>query len=202
MSLKAGSKYICPAHHYKGFMIMSPGKDYHFARQDNRMIKVYRKMHKDKVNIYHKKVGEIYLYYIMKEIPEIVELAHKVYPKSMHYSSDIHEKLKSIYKCSRTWSHKRGGSLATDKDASGNLILDPSKADWDYSKEGSLNYNVKCCYFSIPSNYKSKTYSTGVPNNMSGNAPKNNANNVRTNLSTDISIDAKYEKMLKKVCRL
>ena len=46
-SCKNGLKYRCKPGFYKGFMMVSPGVDFHFARQDNRMLSVYRKMHKD-----------------------------------------------------------------------------------------------------------------------------------------------------------
>ena len=47
LSCRKGQTYRCKPGHYKGFMMVAPGQDFHFARQDNRMIKVYRKIHRD-----------------------------------------------------------------------------------------------------------------------------------------------------------
>lgn len=49
------------------------------------------------------------------------------------------------------WSHKPGGTEVTDKDASGKHIIQPDKADWDYTKTGSeLNYEDFCGYMCVP----------------------------------------------------
>lgn len=60
------------------------------------------------------------------------------------------------------WSHKPGGNLATNLDASDNIIRDPKTADRDYSgneftnDDGELeygkNYKIFCGYYSIPIN--------------------------------------------------
>ena len=60
------------------------------------------------------------------------------------------------------WSHKPGGNVATNKDASNNLIKDPQKANRDYSnnkytnnngeEESGKNYKIFCGYYSIPIN--------------------------------------------------
>ena len=42
------------------------------------------------------------------------------------------------------WSHKPGNTDATNLDASGNPITDPSAADRDYSEAGGPNYNQDC----------------------------------------------------------
>ena len=201
LSLKKGRTYVCPPNYYKGIMIVSPGNDYHFARQDNRLIDVYRAMHRDKVTIPDDKdlLIQLFLVYAHKHIPDIVDLARTTFPRLMQ-SEDAKQNLKGIYKCSRTWSHKRGSSYATDKDADGNLILNPEKASWDYSKNGSLNYSIRCCYFSIPTNYTSNTRSSGVPHNFNNKVVRDNPNNVRQNLSTNISIDSRYEKLIKLAC--
>jgi hypothetical protein len=52
---------------------------------------------------------------------------------------------------SNMWfSHKPGSNPVTNVDASGNYILDPKKADWDYSKTGGVNYNRICSLLCIP----------------------------------------------------
>lgn len=49
------------------------------------------------------------------------------------------------------WSHKPGGTEVTNKDASGQLIIRPDKADWDYRKHGSnLHYKDFCGYMCVP----------------------------------------------------
>lgn len=44
------------------------------------------------------------------------------------------------------WSHKRGWTAVTDKDASGNYIYDPSSCDRNYS---GANYSQFCGYFMV-----------------------------------------------------
>jgi hypothetical protein len=203
LSIKNGRNYMCPPHHYKGFMIVSPGNDYHFARQDNRLIKVYRSIHKD---IYNNKIKlkpdanflvNLFLHYCKREIPEIVDLAYSIHGMNIKTEKDY---LKSIYNCSRTWSHKPGGTNVTDKDADGKLILDPQKANWNYHASiGGINYNKHCCYYSIPTNYAADTFSSGVPNEISNNR-KNNPQNIRKDLSVNLRVDTKYEKLIKTIC--
>lgn len=51
------------------------------------------------------------------------------------------------------WSHKDGGQPVTNKDASGNLIYDPKKADKNYpDKKKPVNYSEFCNYYCVPSN--------------------------------------------------
>lgn len=201
-SLARGRKLRCPPNYYKGFMIVSPGNDYHFARQDNRMITVYRAIHRD---IHLKKTKlvpdpsiliQMFLAYSQKHIPEIVELSKQL--KSL--MKDDKSRLRHIVKCSKVWSHKPGGTDATDKDADGKLIVDPEKANWDYRKKGGINYKINCCYFSIPSNNIAHTYSSGIPF-VKKDKKKNNPHDVRKNLSVDKKIDSKYEKLLKTICK-
>ena len=200
LSLQKGRKIKCPANCYKGFMIVSPGNDYHFARQDNRMIKVYRKIHNDvikqkiKIPFDTNDIIELFLKYTIKYIPEIVR-----YIELNTKNNNSKEKLKSILKYSKLWSHKPGGTNATDKDADDNLIIDPEKANWDYSKNGGVNYNIKCCYFIIPSNNIALTYSSGISYNK--NPKKNSPFSIRSDLSVDISIDNKYENLIKTICK-
>jgi len=48
------------------------------------------------------------------------------------------------------WSHKPGGSPATDLDASGNQIADPETADRYYSgPDYTLDYNTFCTYYCV-----------------------------------------------------
>ena len=202
MSLKTGGSYVCPRNYYKGFMVVSPGMDYHFARQDNRMLKVYRKMYSDNTQINQNNseaCASVFVDYAISMIPEIVSLAHEVYPKCMHFESSARSKLWAIARCSQTWSHKPGATDATDKDADGRLITNPEMANWNYSKKGGINYKHKCCYFSIPRNSIAHTYSTGIPNIM-GNSSTNNPSNIRTNIDVNSSIDHRYEKLMHQAC--
>ncbi|MFX0137048.1 MAG: hypothetical protein ACFFDN_25645 [Candidatus Hodarchaeota archaeon] len=50
------------------------------------------------------------------------------------------------------WSHKPGGTPATDLDASGNLITNPETADRDYSADYPLNYRIFCGYYCVNKN--------------------------------------------------
>ena len=86
---------------------------------------------------------------------------------------------------------------ATDKDADDNLIIDPQKANWNYSQKGGLNYKNNCCYFVIPSNNVALTFSSGIAH--SKNSPKNSPFNIRSDLSI-VDIDNKYENLIKTIC--
>lgn len=192
LSCKKGLKYRCKPGHYKGFLMVAPGQDFHFARQDNRMISVYRRIHKENKDLPKNKKALIKLYYnyTIKVIPNIVKLTHSLYPNVKTKK----QLLKAIFKTAHTWSHKPGASNATDKDASGNYILNPLKANWNYAPQGGINYSQLCCFFEIPSNYTSNTYSSGYSFLPSNN--KNSPSNVRTNLSRNNSIDSQYEQLL------
>jgi hypothetical protein len=48
-----------------------------------------------------------------------------------------------------TWSHKPGGTPATQSDASGNPITDPRTADRDYRGVGGANYTLFCGCFCV-----------------------------------------------------
>ena len=48
-----------------------------------------------------------------------------------------------------TWSHKPGGTLAVDTDASGNPITDPRTADRDYRSAGGPDYSQFCGCFAV-----------------------------------------------------
>jgi hypothetical protein len=51
------------------------------------------------------------------------------------------------------WSHKDGGTPATNLDASSNLISDPKNCDRNYKdKKKPINYKDFCGYFCIPNN--------------------------------------------------
>jgi hypothetical protein len=196
LNCKKGLTYKCKPGHYKGFMMVSPGQDFHFARQDNRMIAVYRKMHKDCTKNglclpkSKTKLIKLYLDYIKKTIPNIESLTKKLYPNC----KTPKKRLEYIFKVAHTWSHKPGASNATDKDASGELILNPLKANWNYSNIGGINYSNNCCFFEIPSNYTENTYSTGY--SFFGSKVKDNPKDRRTNISKVNSIDQQYEALL------
>lgn len=201
LSLHDGNTFRCPSNYYKGFMMVSPGNDYHFARQDNKMLTVYRKIHNDllkkkiKLSYNQNQTIELFLKYVKKHIPEVYNLEKQIYK-----SKTLKESLRNINKLSKTWSHKPGGTDVTDKDADGKLILNPEKANWNYSNKGGINYNKMCCYYSIPSNNIAYTFSSGIPYNTNSNV-KNNPLNVRNNLSVNINLDNKYEKLLSEVCK-
>lgn len=201
MSIKEGLTKRCPEHHYKGFLMVSPGNDYHFARQDNRLITVYRWIHHDakagKLKIPSDPVAlaRMFVSYAEKHIPSVVLIAHQVHPRMMSSRCPV-RKLRAISKCAYTWSHKPGGTNATDLDADKNIILNPMQANWNY---GRLNYNHMCCFLSIPSNTYANTYSTGTPVGA-GSKVTNSSNQLRTNINREEDIDGKYEKLLKKAC--
>jgi hypothetical protein len=50
------------------------------------------------------------------------------------------------------WSHKPGGTPATNVDALGNPIASPETANRDYSADYGLNYSVFCGYFCVDKN--------------------------------------------------
>lgn len=196
LNCKKGLYYRCKPGYYKGFMMVAPGVDFHFARQDNRMISVYRKMHKDivlngrKIPTDKRKLVNLYLNYVYNTIPNILKLAKQIYPNIKSRK----QLLKAVFKTAHTWSHKPGASNATDKDASGNYILNPLKANWNYSNQGGINYTNNCCFFEIPSNYTHDTFSTGysfIPTNL-----RNNPIHRRKDLSKINSIDQQYEQLL------
>ena len=196
LSCKQGLKYRCKPGFYKGFMMIAPGVDFHFARQDNRMIGVYRKMHKDlmtrKIQFPTKasQLEKLYLMYIYKTIPNILKLAKTIYPNACTRK----QLLKAVFKSAHIWSHKPGGSNATDKDASNKYILNPLKADWNFSNTSGINYTKHCCFFEIPSNYTSNTYSTGY--SFTPSSLKNSPANRIDGLSKINSIDQQYESVL------
>jgi len=185
INLEEGLRKRCRPGYYKGFMMVSPGNDYHFARQDNRMIGVYRKMLSKNVT---KPSSNQYYKYAKEVMPNIVKLAQILYPNS----NSCNSRLKAIFKTAHTWSHKPGASNATDKDADGNIIINPLLANWNYSKSGGINYSKMCCFFEIPSNYTTQTYSTGYSFGNTKN--KNNVRNIvpRKEISKRV-VDNKYE---------
>jgi hypothetical protein len=201
LSIKKGMSSRSPPHHYKGIMILSPGNDYHFARQDNRFIPIFRMLNSDIKNNHIKlstampraTVAKAFIKYADKYIPEIVLLAHRTFPDLMFSKNPI-DKLKAIYQCSFTWSHKPGATDVTDRDADGELIINPLAANWDYSKKGGINYNVHCCFFHVPANYHSNTFSGGI---SSKSQPRNNHKHMRSNLSSVQKIDSKFNHLIR-----
>lgn len=200
--LKKGEHLQCKPGHYKGFMMVSPGRDFHFARQDNHMITVYRNMHKDfvqsgkKLPHGQKALLNLYIKYAKEKIPDIIDLTQKLYPNLNHH--DKKKLMRHIFKTAHIWSHKPGGSDATNKDASGRYILNPLKANWDYSSGGAgINYSKMCCFFEIPSNFTKPTYSSGY----SHNSTKNSHTSVRENISKNINTDEQFESLLLQLIR-
>ena len=203
LSLKSGRNHVCDDNHYKGFLMVSPGGDYHFAREDNRLIPVYRSLHKDSKNLipaYRKtrlQIAQSFLNKTHLKAPSVIKTASYTYPSLMQ--KDAISQMRAILMCSRLWSHKPGQTSVTDRDASRNLIVNPEDADWNYSKVGGINYNKSCCYFEIPKNCFKETHSTGIP---SLGMKKNSISNLSPNLSAKESIDAKYERLIRTVCRV
>ena len=189
LSIQEGKTYKCPSLHYKGYLMVSPGNDYHFARQDNKLIAVYNKILRNKNINSNRQLIDSILKYSEQCIPEIVDLI----PKSL---STKKQKVKFLYINSKTWSHKPGSTGVTDKDASGKLIFNPLEADWDYSKKGGINYNKKCCFFSIPINTHKSTHSTGIPSvSIFNKNPKLPTNKTRK----DISVQDRHHMLDKKI---
>ena len=188
--LSKGEKYKCKKNHYKGFLMISPQRDYHFARQDNRMVPVYREIEKQIRQgklIFPKdpkKIQKLFNSLCDKKIPEIVKLSGST------PGQNSRKRLANILKFSKIWSHKPGSSYVTDKDGNGNYILNPSEASWDFSRKSGINYSVNCCYFEIPTNSFAQTRSTGVQG-FKVNSP----HDVRKDLGIN-TLDSKYEKLV------
>jgi hypothetical protein len=190
LSIKKGSKFIAPPFHYKGMLVVSPDRDYHFTRQDNRLLKVYDKIHN------HTDLSDVQLIRLMLQLSEqYLPEIWQYLPKRL---TKLKQKLRFLYKNSKTWSHKPGSSSVTDKDGDGKLIFDPLKANWDFSKNGGINYSQNCCFFSIPMNTHLNTFSTGTPMmSMGASIPTMKA---RTNISSTQKhqlIDKRVRKLLR-----
>ena len=163
LSINKGKHFVPPPLHYKGILVVSPNMDYHFARQDNRFLKVYDKILTNKQNNFNDtQLLKTLMYFCMKYIPEIC----KYIPLQ---SKTLRQKLRFVYKNSKTWSHKPGATNVSDKDADNNLIFDPLKANWDFSQTGGINYNKNCCFFICPMNSYQPTFSSGIPNMFGSN---------------------------------
>ena len=176
-SISKGAKFVPPAYHYKGILVVSPDRDYHFARQDNRMLKVYSIIlrHNLQNNSDSRLIKEL-VDYSRIYMPEI----YKFMPKHL---TKPRERLRFLYKNSKTWSHKPGSSAVIDTDGDGKLIFDPLKANWDFSSKGGINYSKNCCFFSVPMNTHKHTFSTGTPMiQMGATLPTMKA---RTNISAN-----------------
>lgn len=193
-TLKRGAALVPRARHYKGFLMVGPGQDFHFARQDNRMLRVYKAMIRNSVNSADDKTFlRTLLAYSKRLMPEIYEHI----PKTARTTKS---KLRFLYKNSKTWSHKPGSTPVSDRDADGRLIFDPLKANWDFSKKGGANYSHNCCFFEIPMNTHKETYSSGVKNVFSMTRRHTNIENrPRTNISATErgqKVDARVRKLL------
>lgn len=203
LSLKKGQQHIPPPYKYKGFMMVSPDRDYHFARQDNRLIPVYRAIHnlvkRNKLILPKSpmKLAYLFIAFAEKIAPDIVDLAKQLYPKNMTSGNPI-DYLRGIRKSASCWSHKPGSGKITDKDASGHHIINPELANWNYSSKGGINYSIMCCYFLIPSNHIQYTYSTGID---AGNGTHDDPFNIRYDVSADSNIDEFYERLVRKALR-
>lgn len=189
-SLKKGAHVKAPPYHYKGFLMVSPDMDFHFARQDNRMLKVYNAVNTHLVN-------SEFLKDLLQKSKEIIPEIYQYIPKT---AKTIKQKLRFLYKNSKTWSHKPGSTPVSDKDADGKLIFDPLKANWDFSRRlgGGINYSRRCCFFIIPMNTYRNTKSSGHSSFFAPNETNVNRK-VRKNISATTrhqKIDARVRKLL------
>ena len=194
ISVAKGTAYVPKAKCYKGFLMVGNDMDFHFARQDNRMLAVYSEMLKkggpalDKLN--PDQFMRLMFKYCKLRMPEICKLLPA---KNANYAS-LKSKLRFLFRASKTWSHKPGSTPVSDRDAKGRLIFDPLKADWDFSPKGGVNYNSHCCFFEIPMNQFQKTHSTG------GNAEDAKAAVNKNVSSTDAQ--QKLDKRVRKILGL
>lgn len=193
--ISSGSKMVPPAYHYKGFLMVGPNEDFHFARQDNRLIKVYNALIRNGINSMD---NATFLRHMLAYSKRLMPEIYQFMPKR---AKTIKSKLRFLYKNSKTWSHKPGSTPVSDKDADGKLIFDPLKANWDYSRKGGVNYNKNCCFFIIPMNTHRPTYSHGslsILNSISGGG--SDINKIpRNNISTTVrqqKVDARVRKIL------
>ena len=191
LSINKGKNFVPPPLHYKGILVVSPNMDYHFARQDNRFLKVYDLVLKNKQqNGNDYQLLTLLLRYSIKCIPEIC----KFIPES---ANTLRKKLRFLYKNSKTWSHKPGSTNVTDKDADNTLIFDPLKSNWDFSKNGGINYNKKCCFFICPMNSFKPTYSSGTPGIFSSNShPTIKTRNDMSSTVYQQDLDKRIKKLL------
>jgi len=184
VSLDEGEKYKCKNNCYKGFMMIAPNRDYHFARQDNRMIQVYRDI---ECNVRYKKFPPkndnqwvlLYLESARRVIPEIFKIVEEVVENKKLTKAKL---LGYILKYSKLWSHKPGSTEVIDKDADGKYIINPMHANWDFSNKNGINYKYPCCFFEIPANYYKRTRSAGVSYSVF-NRSVNNPRDTRGDLS-------------------
>lgn len=193
LSLEKGRHYVPRPKHYKGILVVSPDRDYHFARQDNRLLKVYSHIMKDGLDrLNGAALQKVVIDYSKKYMLEI----YKYMPKKLTKK----EKLRFLYNNSKTWSHKPGSTAVSDKDGDGRLIFDPLKASWDFSKSGGINYSKKCCFFSIPMNTHKETFSTGSTMMPLGFGVKLPTMKARTNISASLKqqiFDKKIRQLIK-----
>jgi len=154
LSLKKGEHFVPAPNHYKAFLMVSPGNDFHFARQDNRMLKVYKHLSLKADAVLPKKQ------FIAKVLRLSKKLIPEIYSLIPATATSPIAKLRFMFRYAKTWSHKPGAGKVTDRDASGNLIFNPLKANWDF---GSINYSQPCKFFTVPMNTHAETHSTGSP---------------------------------------
>ena len=164
LSIKEGEMYKCRPNHYKGLMMVSPGRDFHFARQDNRLLKVYQKIAKHlkthKTPNTEEKWIELFITFINKYGVDIINIINENCTVN-----EIPKKfLRQVYNYSKTWSHKPGSTNVTDKDSFRRTIINPlTPGCWNFSDKGGIDYSTMCCFFEIPANYHLDTKSSGIP---------------------------------------
>ncbi len=118
----------CPPGHYKICLILSPGDDYHFLRQS----------------------GDVYYAAERDETKQTIARKFKVDESCVTRCKKRGENV-YLVKHSGVWAHKRGYSRVTLCDASGNLIFDPAKANFDY---GLICYNKLCQFYCVKKHRK------------------------------------------------
>tara|TARA_B100001094_G_scaffold327518_1_gene385920 strand:- start:153 stop:1052 length:900 start_codon:yes stop_codon:yes gene_type:complete len=164
LSIKDGKEHRCRPNHYKGLMMVSPGRDFHFARQDNRLLRIYDKIGKyfnsHNVPKTNKQWIDLFIKFIEKYGVDIINIIKE----NCNLQEDPKRFLRQVYNYSKTWSHKPGSTNVTDKDCFGKTIVNPlTPGCWNFSNKGGINYNNMCCFFEIPANYHLDTKSSGIP---------------------------------------
>ena len=193
LSIKEGKTKKIPKHYYKGILVVSPNNDYHFARCDNRLLKIYSEIIAQRLeNISDRKLVSIILHLCKRFL-------HKDIMEKIPTNISQKQQLKLLYKYSKTWSHKPGSSSVTDRDADGKIIFDPVKANWNFESQGGQNYSVVCCFFHVPANKFKPTYSSGVSLSPFNSLQKRN---MRSNIyihDKEALLDIRVQKIIKTI---
>jgi hypothetical protein len=119
----------CKAGHYKIMGFVSPKKDYHWYRQN----------------------GDMMIKANGKQTIDDIAAATGVAAGNVESPDDLPEKCDPVLvKKAGLWAHKRGLNELTVKDAGGDFIRDPRKANRDY---GKLNYKTFCGSYCVKNEF-------------------------------------------------